>query len=302
MKTVDVSIIIVNYNAREFLERCIASLFATISGKVTYEVIIIDNDSSDGSAEKVRNIFGEKIKLIESKENLGFSKGNNLGIGQAHGRYILFLNPDTEMKAQTLETMVSFMDEHERAGAATCFVRLEDGSLDDGAHRGFPTPWNSFCYFSGLAKVFPRTVLFNGYNLGFRDLHKIHEIDALVGAFMLVRREAGDEVHWWDEDYFFYGEDLDFCYNLKEKNWEIYFVPTVEILHYKGVSGGIKKHSEHLSTADRSTKVRATRERFKAMRTFYKKHYMKKYPGIITWLVFKGVDWKLKRALSEVST
>jgi GT2 family glycosyltransferase len=300
MKTVDVSIVIVNYNARAFLRECVRSILHAVSKEITYEIIIVDNASTDDSAEMVKKEFHEKVHLIPSDENLGFSKGNNLGLRSSHGRYVLFLNPDTVMKERTLEELVNFMDHHEKAGAATCFVRLEDGSLDDGAHRGFPTPWNSLCYFSGIAKVFPKSKFFNGYNLGWRDMDKVHEIDALVGAFMLTRREAGDDVGWWDENYFFYGEDLDFCYNLRQKNWKIYFIPEVEILHHKGVSAGIKKHSENIATADKETKIRSTNERFKAMKIFYKKHYMKKYPRLITQLVFFGIDVKLRNAMRKV--
>lgn len=301
MKEVDVSIVIVNYNARDFLQECVRSIFSVVSKAISYEIIIVDNASTDESAHMVRKEFGDKVILIASKENLGFSKGNNLGIKKTTGRYVLFLNPDTVMREHTLETMVQFMDTNEQAGAATCFVRLEDGTLDDGAHRGFPTPWNAFCYFSGIAKLFPKSQLFNGYNLGFRNLERLHEIDALVGAFMFVRREAGEQVGWWDEDFFFYGEDLDFCYKLRERGWKIYFIPTVDILHYKGVSGGIKKHSEDISTADRETKKRATSERFRAMKLFYKKHYMVKYPPVVTWLVFLAIDMKLRMSLKKVT-
>lgn len=301
MKKFDVSIIIVNYNARDFLRDCLHSIFKHISSDVVFEVIVVDNASSDGSSAMVREEFGTKVQLIASKDNLGFSRGNNAGVVQSKGKYLLFLNPDTIMHKGTMEKMLAFMDDTPRAGAATCLLRLADGTLDDGAHRGFPTPWNSFCYFSGIAKIFPKSELLNGYNLGWRDMEKTHEIDALVGAFMLVRREAGEEVGWWDEDYFFYGEDLDFCYNLKEKKWKIFFIPSVEILHYKGVSGGIKKHSQTITTASKDTKIRATNERFKAMKTFYKKHYMKKYPRILTWLVFTGIDMKMQATLRKVT-
>lgn len=300
MKKLDVSIIIVNYNSGPFLRKALASLKEHISKEITYEVIVVDNASEDDSVSIVKKEF-PWVTLIASKDNLGFSKGNNLGIKRASGRYLLFLNPDTVMKDHTLERMVRFMDEHPECGAATCLLRLEDGSLDDGAHRGFPTPWNAFCYFSGLSKLFPKSMIVNGYNLGWKNMDKVHEIDALVGAFMLTRREAGDEVGWWDEDYFFYGEDLDFCYNLKQKNWKIFFVPDVEILHYKGVSGGIKKHSEKLSAAKRETKIRATNERFRAMKLFYQKHYMNKYPSWLTTLVFLGIDLKLRKSLKGVA-
>lgn len=116
---------------------------------------------------------------------------------------------------------------------------------------------------------------------------------------MLVRREAGEEVGWWDEDYFFYGEDLDFCYKLKEKGWKIYFVPTVSVLHHKGVTGGIRKESQHVTTADKETRLRATKARFDAMKIFYKKHYMDKYPEIVTWIVLQTINLKQRIALKQ---
>ena len=126
------------------------------------------------------------------------------------------------------------------------------------------------------------------------DLEKTHEIDALAGAFMLVRRPAGEEVKWWDEDYFFYGEDLDFCFMLKQKGWKIYYVPGVFIKHFKGVSGGIKSVSKDITTASEETKIRATKSRFNAMRIFYKKHYKSEYPGIINFLVNVGISIREK--------
>jgi len=299
MKTVDLSIIIVSYNTKEFLKNCLVSILSSINGKLSYEVIVVDNASSDGSVQEIQKskVKGQnhnsKVKIIENKKNLGFSAANNIGVKQAEGRYLLFLNPDTIVYPSTLETMVEFMDKNIDAGAATCKVLLINGELDDASHRGFPTPWNSFAHFSGLSNIFPRSRLFGGYNLGWMDLGKTHEIDSCAGAFMMVRKEAGEKIGWWDEDYFFYGEDLDFCYQLKQKKWRIYYVPTISILHYKGVSGGIKNISKAITTADRKTKERATGERFEAMKIFYKKHYLKKYPTLITWLVFWGISIKL---------
>lgn len=292
---IDLSIIIVSYNAREFLLSCLLSIKDSV-GDLRHEVIVVDNDSSDRSSEMIKKDFPNVI-LIESKRNLGFSKANNLGVKKAKGKYILFLNPDTLLHDDVLNKMVSFMDNHKNAGVSTCKLAMKNGKLDDACHRGFPTPWNAFCYFSGLAKIFPHSKIFSGYNLGFLDLNKIHEIDACAGAFMLTRREAGEEINWWDEDYFFYGEDLEFCYRLKEEGWKIYFVPSVSILHYKGVSGGIKKVSKEVSTANKKTKRMATLARFQAMKIFYNKHYQDKYPRFITWLVMQGVNLKLWAAL-----
>jgi GT2 family glycosyltransferase len=295
---IDLSIIIVSYNTKDFLEKCLTSVFANTLDAYSIEVIVVDNDSHDDSTAMVKSHF-PKVFLIENKENLGFSKANNIGIKKAKGRYILFLNSDTEVSKDTFATMIAFMDEYPDAGASTCKLVMSNGKLDDGSHRGFPTPWNAFAYFSGLAKLFPSSMLFNGYNLAWKDLEKIHTIDALVGAFMLVRREAGEQANWWDEEYFFYGEDLDFCYVLKQKGWKIYYVPTTEVLHYKGVSGGIKNVSKELTTASLETKKRATLARFNAMKIFYKKHYKQKYPSFLTWLVMKGIDIKLWATLRK---
>jgi GT2 family glycosyltransferase len=291
---IQLSIVIVSYNTKEILRNCINSIYEN-AGNLNFELLVVDNNSSDGSSEMVEKEF-EKVILIKNEENLGFSKANNIGVKKTNGKYVLFLNSDTLMGENTLSHMVSFMDKHKKAGAATCMVNLKNGKLDDASHRGFPTPWNSFSHFSGLSKIFGKTKLFGGYNLGYMDLNNVHQVDSLAGAFMIVRREAGEEVGWWDEDYFFYGEDLDFCYELKKKGWEIYFVPEVSIVHLKGVSGGIKDISKDLSKADDTTKKKAREERFKAMEIFYKKHYMDKYPRFITTLVFMGIN--LKKSIS----
>lgn len=295
----DISIIIVSYNTKDFLNRCLKSIYKSDFKKINYEIVVVDNASSDGTVQFIRKNF-PKIKLIENKDNFGFSKACNQGVRDSSGKYLLFLNPDTEVDKNTVSYMISFMEKNKDVGASTCFVKLPSGKLDDGAHRGFPTPWNSFSYFSGLSKLFPQSKLFSGYTLGHLDLSNAHEVDAVVGAFMMVRRSAGDDVKWWDEDYFFYGEDIDFCFKLKEKGWKIYFVPIVSVLHHKGVSGGIKKHSNHISTADYQTKIIATNARFNAMRIFYRKHYEDKYPKPLTWLVFLAIEARRKMALSSI--
>lgn len=288
----ELSIIVVNYNTKEFLRRCINSILENVSKKLNYEIIVVDNASSDQSAEMVRKEF-PKIKLVANKENGGFSKANNQGIKISEkSKYVLFLNPDTIVQKQTIETMIEFMDDNKNAGASTCKLVMLNGEIDDASHRGFPTPWNSFSHFLGIAKIFPKSKIFSGYNLGWMDMNSTHEIDALAGAFMLVRREAGEEAKWWDEDYFFYGEDIDFCYMLRQKGWKIYYVPTVFVTHYKGVSGGIKSVSKDITTASEETKKRVKKWRFKAMRIFYKKHYEQKYPWIINRLVDIGISMK----------
>ena len=177
------------------------------------------------------------------------------------------------------------MDQNADIGVLVPYIKLQDGTIDDACHRGFPTPWNAFGHFSGLAKIFPNSMFFNGYHLGYHNLDSIHEIDAGAGAAMLVRRKVGEEIGWWDEDYFWYGEDLDFCYRVKQKKDKIIFYPDVVILHHKGVSGGIKKHSKQISSAGNKTRRVAQSARFDAMLIFYHKHYKKKYPKLVTFII-----------------
>ncbi len=307
MSKIDLSIVILNYNTKKLALEALESIEKNYPKELAqelYEVIIADNGSPDGSLEAFREYKERsKIKLfrvIDNLRNLGFSSGNNKVIPKARGRYILFLNPDTVVYPMTLQTMVVFMDNHLDCGIATCKVETPTGNIDEASHRGFPTPWNAFCHFSGLEKMFPKSHLFSGYIQGWKDMKTTHEVDAVVGAFMLIRREVGDEIGWWDEDYSFYGEDLQFCFDVKKRRYKIYYVPEVRILHYGGVSSGIKKHTSHITTADIEHRKKVQGWRFSAMRTFYKKNYKDKYPSILNWLVFRGIDYLYKRNLPKV--
>lgn len=292
------SIIIVNYNTAKITVEAVASIEESYPKEIEsgeYEIFVCDNNSPDNSVaqlneykakSKIKNLF-----IVDNKENLGFAKGNNVAVKMSKGEFILFLNPDTVMYKETIPTVIDFLRQKQDAGAVTCKVLIPSGGIDEASHRGFPTPWNAFCHFSKLEKFFPKSRLFAGYTQGWESLEAIHVVDACVGAFMLVKRTAGEQIGWWDEDYFFYGEDLDFCYMLKEKGWKIYYIPTVSIFHYGGVSSGIKKQSKNITTANVKTKTFVQNARFDAMRIFYKKHYLNKYPKIVTWLVFKGIDY-----------
>jgi GT2 family glycosyltransferase len=303
-KEIDLSIIIISYNTKDFLKECLESLQSSdfkINGRnLTWEVIIGDNASSDDSVEFLKKLEWPNLKLMLNEDNLGFAKANNLALKKAEGRYILFLNPDTVLSKETLKVMLAFMEKNPQVGAATCRLNLPGGQLDQPCHRGFPTAWNAFCYFSGLEKLFPKSKIFAGYSLGYLPLDKIHEIDAGHGAFLIVRREAGEPLGWFDQDYFWYGEDLDFCYRLKENGWKIMFVPTTKIVHYKGVASGLKKHSQKISTANYSTKIKATQASVKVMRIFFNKHYQNKYPRPIYWLVMLGINLLEKVRLSQI--
>lgn len=304
---IDVSIIIVSYGTSKLTTEAVESIEKCYPQEVasgTYEVLVSDNNSPDDTVEALRNYKETStiklLMILDNKKNLGFAKGNNIAVKRAKGRYILFLNPDTVVRPHTIAELVKFMDHHKDAGAVTCQIDVPTGGIDEASHRGFPTPWNAFTHFSGLEKIFPKSRIFAGYTRGWENLHKIHTVPAVVGAFMLVRREAGEQIGWWDEDYFFYGEDLDFCYSLGEKGWKIYYNPTVSILHYGGVSSGIKKQSQDITTANIERKRLVQRYRFDAMRIFYRKHYIQKYPAIVNWVVMKGIDYLYKKNLPKV--
>lgn len=298
---VDLSIVILNYNTRDLLQECLFSVNKAEGNSFRREVIVVDNNSTDNSAAMVKKEFPQ-VKLVENKKNLGFSAGNNIGIKKAIGKYILFLNPDTIVSPETFSVMLRFMEGDSQVGAATCRVELADGQLDEASHRGFPTPWRALCHFSGIEKLFPKSRFFAGYTLGSLAIDKIHEIDSGTGAFLLVRRKAGEEVGWWDEGYYWYGEDLDFCYQLKSRGWKVVFNPETKILHYKGVSSGIKKHSAEISTATEETRKRAARASTQAMRIFYRKNYRRRYPWVLTFLVLAGIGILEKIRLIRVGS
>lgn len=301
MKSVDLSIITVAFNSQNEIPKWVDSIAKTIK-KNSYEMIISDN-SLNRETEKVVKKLQEKqsnLLYIYNNANLGFSKGNNVGVKKSSGKYLLFLNPDMEVEEGTIDGIIGFLKENPEAGTATPAVFLPSGKLDDSCHRGFPTPWNSFTYFSGLSKIFPKTKLFAGYNMTYLNLSKTHEIDSLAGSFLLTPRELGNKLNWWDEDYFFYGEDIDFCYRIKKAGYKIFFVPEYKALHHKGMSSGIKKVSSEQSKATLDTKIWATNQRFKAMEIFYNKHYRKKYSWIENQAVFAAIKLKRSMAISSL--
>lgn len=294
--------IILNYNSGRYLKDCLISLNKSVlknslssrteqKFKIKHQIIVVDNASTDNSI-KLAKKSGIQVKYILNKENSGFSAGNNLGIKKAgKNDFIFFLNPDTLVFPKTLITLVEFLINNPKVGMANCREELPDGSISDACHRGFPTPWRAFCHFSGLEKIFPTSKLFSGYTIGYKLNDKNpHEIDSGSGSCMMVRSRAGEQIGWWDEDYFFYGEDLDFCYRLKQKGWLVYYLPNTKIIHFRGISSGIKKHSQEISTANKETKIKTTKASIQAMKIFYKKHYLNSYPRIVSKFVFIGID------------
>jgi len=298
----DLSIIILNYNSADYLKKCLESISKSDIGNYKYEVIVVDNLSTDNSidlAKNFTNIYLQSTIYDLLKTNLGFAHGNNQGLKKINSetRFVLFLNPDTLVEKDTLKKMIEFFDQNKNVDAATCQIDLAlTGQMQPECHRGFPTPWNSFCYFTGLSKLFPHSKTFSGYFMGDLDTSIPHKIDACVGAFLMVKKEVGDKVKWWNEKYFFYGEDLNFCYQMKKNNFNLYFNPNCKITHFQGVSSGLISKSKHLSKASRETKIKIAKASTQSMRIFYQENLLSDYSVPTKIFVMAGIKiLELKR-------
>ncbi len=284
----DLSIIVVSYNTRQLLDDCLCSIFAAEVPPGGMEVIVVDNASIDGSPAMVAEKYPQ-VKLIARVDNLGFSTANNQGSAVARGRYLLFLNSDTVVSPQALVKPVAYLDEHPNVGALTVRLVYPNGERDPDNHRGFPTPWNAFCHFSGLSRLFPNNPRFNGYFRNYEEFSTVHPVPVIAGSYMLMPRALDRELGGWDETYFFYGEDIDYCYRIHEAGYEIIYYPLVEVLHYKGASSGLRKESADIARPPKETRVKVARESVRAMELFYRKFYRDKYPRLVTAAVLAGI-------------
>lgn len=278
----DLSIIIVNYNTRELLKQTIQSVIDN-TYKLEYEVIVVDNASSDDSVPVIKKNYPQ-VNVIQNTENLGFPKANNIGIKQSTGRYVLLLNSDTEVIGDCLQKCINYMDSHTDIGVLGCKLVLANGELDHACKRGFPTPEASLWYMLKMYKLFPGNKRFGQYKMNYLSDDEINEVDSLTGAFMLLRREVIDKVGLLDEQFFMYGEDLDWCFRIKEAGWKVVYYPEAVTVHYKGGSSKKKRY-------------KTIYEFHRAMYLFYNKHYLKKYNTIITLFVYIGIGIKLSIAI-----
>ena len=254
----ELSVIIVSYNVRAFLEKCLISVYKAI-GEIDAEVLVVDNNSIDDSVNVVKTRFPQ-VQLITNENNVGFSRANNQAIEIAKGRYVLILNPDTVLSEDTLRKCIDFAVQHPDFGAIG--VRMYDGTgtfLPE-SKRGLPSPVSSFFKVTGINNWFPRSNLFNHYYLGGLDPDESHEIEVLTGAFMFVRKAALDKVGYFDEDYFMYGEDIDLSYRLLKGGFKNYYLPSTSIIHYKGES-------------TKRSSIAYVRTFYNAMLIFVAKHY-----------------------------
>jgi len=276
------SIIIVNYNVKHFLEQTLTSVFKALD-KIDAEVFVVDNNSIDGSCELVLTKF-PKVKLISNKKNIGFSSANNQAIRIATGKYVLLLNPDTVVEEDTFVKCIHFMDSHLNCGGLG--IKMVDGSgvfLPE-SKRGLPIPTVAFYKIFGLAKLFPNSKRFGQYHLTYLDKDKTHKVDVLSGAFMFMRKEALDKSGLLDEDFFMYGEDIDLSYRLTKAGYDNYYLPDTRIIHYKGES--TKKSS-----------VNYVFVFYNAMIIFARKHFSSSNAGFFTLLIKFAIYLKASSTL-----
>ncbi len=282
-QTADLGVVIVNWNTRDLLRACLQSL-AECPPSLRLSVIVVDNASSDGSAEMVHTEF-PNVMLIVSPTNGGFAYANNLGLrrfGFEQGQtepdtpcYALLLNPDTVVPPDALPTLVDYMDTHPAVGAAGPKLILPDGSLDLACRRSFPTPEISLWRMIGLSKLFPRSRRFGRYNLTYLPIDQETEVDSVVGACMIVRRAAVVAAGLLDERYWMYGEDLDWAYRIKSAGWKVMYVPRAMI--------------RNINRAASSRNPRAQIEFRRAMLIFYRKHYRAQTPIWLHLLILSGL-------------
>jgi len=271
------SIIIVNYNAGHYLENCLKSVYAETK-QIPFDIWIVDNNSKDASVSMIRSNF-PLINLVENKENTGFARANNDAISKCAGDYILLLNPDTLIMENAIEKMVKFMDENPQTGIAGCKVLNEDGTLQLACRRSIPAPGVAFFRLTGLSRLFPNSKGMAKYNLTYLNPDEANEVDAVSGAFLMIRRQVVDKIGKLDERFFMYGEELDWCLRTKKAGWKVMYYPDAEIIHYKG-------------ECSKSNCRKAAFEFYRSMYLFHKKHFADNYNPIVNIIIYAGIFLK----------
>ncbi len=264
------SVIIVNYNVEHFLEQCLHAVRKALKN-IRGEVFVVDNSSVDGSVAMLKEKFPD-VNLVLNRKNLGFSKANNQAIRAAKGEYLLLLNPDTVVEEDTFEKCLQFMDAHPDAGGLGVKMLDGKGNFLPESKRGLPTPSVAFYKICGLARLFPRSRAFGKYHLGYLDKDKVHAVDVLAGAFMMLRRSVLDKTGLLDEDFFMYGEDIDLSYRITKAGYKNYYFPGTRIIHYKGES-------------TRKSSVNYVLVFYKAMVIFAQKHFSQSNASLFSFLI-----------------
>src|SRR3989344_1110058 len=264
----DISIIILSYNTKKLTRACINSVLK-FSKNIQFEIIVVDNASTDGSLEALKK--RKDIILIESEKNLGFAGGNNLGIKIAKGKYILLLNSDTIFHENSCKRMIDIISNNLNIGIASCKLLNEDGSIQKNGGY-FPDLWHVFMWSTFIDEIPFVQNLFGSYHPHIGSYYNLgHKQDLVTGAFFLIRREVVDSIKSFDENFFLYVEELEFCYRAKQKGWGVLYTPETSITHLGNASG-----SSELSIL----------QEYKNLRLFYRIHFGQ-VSGLLLFLILK---------------
>ena len=271
-----VSVIIVTYESRDFIDACLESIFRT-SREWIADCYIVDNASQDGTTERILGSF-PGVQLIANSENLGFGRAVNIAAQRCTGEFLLILNPDTIAQPEAATELVQFLRYRPQAGACGPKVISPNGRFRNDSRRGFPTPLNAFGYFSGLDRLFPQSRTFGGYHRRWLSPEREVVTDCLSGSCLLIRRSVYESVGGFDEDYFLFGEDIDLCWKIKQSGWETWFIPAAVVVHAKGASM-------------RFVPLTARREFYRSMRLFIEKRLASRYPRWILSTAKIGISF-----------
>ncbi len=269
-----ISVVIVNYNVKEYLEQALISLKRALR-TIPHEIFVVDNASVDGSVPYLNKRFPE-VQLIESPVNLGFARANNLALKRVQGEYVVIINPDTVVQEDTFTCLLEFFRRHPDAGAATCKIINPDGTFSVDCRHSVPTPMIAFWKVVGLSRLFPKSRIFGQYNLTYLDPDETYTVPAISGSFMMIKKKVLDEVGYFDEQFFMYCEDIDLCHRINQAGHKIYYVPNTQIIHYKGESTK-KNNIDYVVTFN------------KALYQFFQKYYAQRTVFFIRWLIVLGI-------------
>ena len=277
MKTIDISVCIVTFQAKELLIDCLLSLYENTLSSL--EVIVVDNGSTDGTPEMLKEKF-PAVHVIENPTNEGFTKPMNQALHAAQGRYLLQLNPDTIIMPGALDDLAQFLDQNPDAGICGPKVLNQDRTLQAPCRRGESRPWAVISYFTGLSSLFPDSEFFGQYLMNYKDEDETHETAGVSGSCMLLRKDLIDQIGYLDERFFAFQEDSDFCFRTREAGWKVFYVPKAQIVHF-GSMGGSHVHP-----------YRSIYEWHKSYFLFYRKNFARDYFFLFNWLYYLAMILK----------
>ena len=271
---ITISVIIVNYNVKEYLAQLLLSLERALQ-TISHEIIIVDNHSIDGSVQFLKD-KNFKVRIIENDENLGFGRANNQALKICKGKYVVLINPDTVVQEDTFSRMIDFFDNTPDASVATCKIIDPAGNFSVDCRHSIPTPSVALWKVLGLSKLFPKSRIFGQYNMTYLNSDQTYSIPAISGSFMMMKKEVLDQVGLFDEQFFMYCEDIDLCHRITQAGFKIYYFPETQIIHYKGESTK-KDNLDYVKTFNKS------------LYQFFQKYYAPKSIFLFRWLVMIGI-------------